>query len=286
MPPKLAFSANAFKKTDFSAAAREIARIGYRGVEVYADHPHFYPLETPHEVRRETAHLLRGLGLRVSNVNAFTMFRVGDTWRPSYLEHDPKLRQLRLDHTVAALELARDLGCATVSTEPGGPLDPPMTREEGFELFLKGIDEVMERTSHLDALLLVEPEPGLLLETTAHAEELLDAATDPRLSINFDAGHFFCVGEDPAEAVFRLQSRFDHVHIEDIAASREHVHLVPGDGAMDFGALFDALRQTGYDGFVTVELYPFEDNPVKVAERAMEHLVPIWKRVFGEDPRA
>ncbi|GAB4160533.1 MAG: sugar phosphate isomerase/epimerase [Planctomycetota bacterium] len=284
MPPKLAFSANAFKKTSFTVAASEIAAIGYSAIEIFADYPHFYPLETPVETQLEILRLLQEMELKVSNVNAFTMYRVKDTWRPSFIDPEAVLRQKRLDHTVAAMEMASRLKCPTVSTEPGGPLDAGQTREEAMAMFLDGLAEVLDRTSHLDTLLLIEPEPGLLLQTTADAQDFLDRVTDPRIAINFDAGHFFCVGEDPAEAVHKLAGRFDHVHIEDIAESRKHVHLVPGDGAMDFRALFRALADIGYDGFVTVELYPFEDKPAQVAERAMEYLGPIWLDVFGKDP--
>ena len=65
---------------------------------------------------------------------------------------------------------------------------------------------------------------------------------------------------------------YTHVHLEDIAKSRVHQHLVPGDGAIDFHGLFAALEGAGYDGWVTVELYPFMSDAAGVAGRAMEYL--------------
>ena len=50
-----------------------------------------------------------------------------------------------------------------------------------------------------------------------------------------------------------------HYHFEDIAATRVHQHLVPGRGAIDFAATLRAIRATGYDGWLTVELYPYID---------------------------
>ncbi|MFA4985730.1 MAG: sugar phosphate isomerase/epimerase family protein [Candidatus Brocadiia bacterium] len=285
MQPRLAFSANAFKRTTFEVAALAVASLGYRGIEVYADTPHFYPLETTPQTASDVVALLKSLGLAVSNVNAFTMFHDGDTWRPSFLETDGTRRRLRIEHTVAALEMSRRMRGATVSTEPGGPLPEGESRETAMALFAEGLREVLDRTAATDVLLLVEPEPSLLIETVGQAEELLEMFADPRLSINLDAGHFFCVGEDPAEVIRRLEGRFDHVHIEDIGADRVHRHLVPGDGAMDFRSIFTALRDVLYDGFITVELYPFEETPEEAARRAIEHLAPIYGEVFGKDPR-
>ncbi len=284
MPPKLAFSANAYKRTDFFDAAADIAAAGYKALEVYADAPHLYPLDAPPDLVARAAEHIRSLGLAVSNVNAFTMFAAGDTWRPSFIDPDEDRRALRIDHTVAALRMARALGAATVSTEPGGPLDEAPDRAAALELFARGVEQVIERTGDLDVLLLVEPEPGLLVQDSAGMEEFFERVPHPRVAMNLDIGHFFCVGEDPARVVRDFCGRFDHVHIEDIAADRRHFHLVPGDGAVDFRSVFEALAEIGYDGFVTVELYPYEETPGEAARRALERLAPVWRETFGEEP--
>ena len=52
-----------------------------------------------------------------------------------------------------------------------------------------------------------------------------------------------------------------HYHIEDIAATRKHQHLIPGRGAIDFAAVLREIATSGYDGWITVELYPYIDDP-------------------------
>jgi sugar phosphate isomerase/epimerase len=47
---------------------------------------------------------------------------------------------------------------------------------------------------------------------------------------------------------------------------------VPGEGDIDFAAVFDALDDIGYDGFATLELYTYPDEPDRVAEEAYEEL--------------
>ena len=48
--------------------------------------------------------------------------------------------------------------------------------------------------------------------------------------------------------------------------------LVPGHGAIDFAATLRAIEATGYDGWLTVELYPYLDSPDHAAREAREYL--------------
>jgi sugar phosphate isomerase/epimerase len=127
----------------------------------------------------------------------------------------------------------------------------------------------------LGVTLLVEPEPKLLLERTDDFLEFIGTIPHGQVALNFDVGHFYCVGEDPAQAARTLAPWIRHVHIEDIAPSREHRHLVPGRGAIDYPSVFAALRDIGYDGWITVELYPYETTARQVADEALAFLEPL-----------
>ena len=70
-----------------------------------------------------------------------------------------------------------------------------------------------------------------------------------------------------------------HYHLEDIAASRVHKHLIPGHGAIDFVATLAEIVKTGYQGWITVELYPYIDNPDGAAREAREHLGRVAERL-------
>ena len=88
---KLAFSTNAFKKVSLEEAIGVIAGIGYAGVEVMADIPHAYPPDMPAERVVRVRELIAAKGMAVSNVNAFTLFAIGDTYHPSWIEEDAGL---------------------------------------------------------------------------------------------------------------------------------------------------------------------------------------------------
>jgi sugar phosphate isomerase/epimerase len=97
----------------------------------------------------------------------------------------------------------------------------------------------------------------------------------PALGLNFDVGHAYCVGEDPAEWVPRMKAHTRHYHVEDIAATRVHHHLVPGEGAIDFAATLQAIATHTPDIWVTVELYPYRDRPDDAARAARTHLLAV-----------
>jgi len=269
---RLAFSTNAFKQVSLEESLRQIAACGYAGVEIMADVPHAYPPHMDSRRRRGVVDLLAELRLTVTNLNAFTLFAQGDTWHPSWIEPDAAARERRIEHTLGAVRLARDLGAPGISLEPGGPVPEGMGRPEAVQLYRDGLARVLPTAAECGVNLLVEPEPHLLIERPDEFEELLAGFSHERLGLNFDIGHFYCVGVDPAEAARRLAGHIRHVHLEDIAPSREHKHLVPGHGAVDFDAVFTALRDVGYDGWITVELYPYEAQAREVADEAFKYL--------------
>ena len=268
----LAFSTNAFKQVSLQESLREIAACGYAGVEIMADVPHAYPPHMDARRREAVRNLLADLRLAVTNLNAFTLFAQGDTHHPSWIEPDAAARARRVEHTVGCIELARDLGAPGISLEPGGPLPDGMDREEAVRLYREGLRAVLPTAEACGVDLLIEPEPGLLIERPEEFEQFVLTLPHERVGLNFDIGHFFCVGVDPAEAVRRLADHIRHVHLEDIAPSREHKHLVPGRGAVDLAGTLAALRDVGYDGWITVELYPYEAQAREVAEEAFAYL--------------
>ena len=268
---KFAFSTNAFTSVGLPDAIRAVAEAGYRGVEIMADVPHAYPPEMTLEKIDETRRIIAECGLGISNVNAFTLKAVGDFWNPSWIDPDETVRAKRLRHTVQSLEMARTLGARTISTEPGGRL-VGVERGTALGWFEEGITRALKTAERCEVKLLIEPEPDLLIENVAQTEEFLARFRSPWIGVNFDVGHFFCVGEDITDAVTRLAPHIRHVHIEDIGEDRRHYHLIPGRGAIDFAGVFGALRGVGYDGWVTVELYTEAADPVGAARESLARL--------------
>ena len=278
---KLAFSTNAYLHYPFDEAADRIASFGYDGLELLADVPHAWPAGLLDGPKRAIRAAMERNSLEYSNVNAFMMNAINDArqpyWYPSFIEPDQHYRSVRIDHTRRALSLCAELGAPHITTEPGGPLAPGQTRQKAIDLFVEVLKPLAEHAHNMGVLLLIEPEPELLLETTEQYLEVAERLNAPSIGLNFDVGHAFCVGEDLPRAIARLAPHIRHYHFEDIAASRVHHHLVPGMGVIDFEEVIAAIRRTGYDGWLTVELYPFLDDPDAAARRAIEVLQPMLR---------
>jgi sugar phosphate isomerase/epimerase len=275
---RLAFSTNAFKQDTLEQALDAIGSAGYAGAELMADIPHAYPPAFDAQRRNRLRVQLQSLNLGVSNINAFTLFAQGDTYHPSWIEADATLRRARIAHTIDCIDLAAEFGAKTISLQPGGPLiGTSITPDVASRRFADGLNCVLDRARQLNVTLAIEPEPGLLIESAAEYLDFKNSffRDEPLVRMNCDVGHLFCVGEDPATIIRSMPGQIAHVHLEDIGDNRVHQHLAPGKGAIDFRSIFDALRDIHYDGWVTIELYPYEFSAREVANRALEHLRPI-----------
>jgi sugar phosphate isomerase/epimerase len=279
---KLAFSSNAYLHFSIESTIEKIASLGYTGIEVLADVPHAWPAGLLEERKESIRRTLEKHRLTISNVNAFMMNAVADPrqpyWHPGWIDPDPHYRAIRREHTKRALKLAAELGAPRLTTEPGGPLLPDQTWQEGAALFYEELMPCVEVAEQCQVQLLIEPEPGLLIEKFGQYLEFIAKIDSPWVGLNFDVGHAYCVSEDPQDWVARMAPHTRHYHFEDIASTRVHKHLIPGTGSIDFAATLQAIAKSGYDGWITVELYPYVDQPDGAAREALAFL----KRTAGQ----
>ena len=143
-----------------------------------------------------------------------------------------------------------------------------------MDLFANGIREVLPQAEKKQIKILIEPEPELLLESSTEFLHFMKEFDSEFLKLNFDIGHFYCVNEDPSALILKLQKYIEHFHMADIK-NRKHFHLIPGHGSIDFKTVFAKMDEIGYDGYVTVELYPYKTNPVDAALESMKYISSI-----------
>ena len=137
-----AYSTNAFVKYSLLESLKKIAGLGFKGVEIMGDRPHLYPPDFKDADMARVKETLETHRLNVTNLNSFTLFAVGDTYLPSWIETDKDRRDIRVRHTLDCLKTADELGCKNISVPPGGPLDS-MSRDAAISLFHQGLDQVI-----------------------------------------------------------------------------------------------------------------------------------------------
>jgi len=271
------YSTNAFVKYSLAEAVKLIAQTGFQGVEIMCDRPHLYPPDANEQDLENFKQLLKELNLTITNLNCFTLFAVGNTWLPSWIEPDESRRQERIDHTLNCLDIAHFLGSPCISVPPGGP-PVEMSRDASLKLFRQGLERVIPKAEALGVSILIEPEPDLLIENSRQMSSFIKDFASPNLGVNFDVGHFYCVGEAPEVALETLFDKIGHIHIEDIAPTRKHHHLIPGLGAIDYDAFFKRLGELNYTKDVCVELYTYTEAPCEAGVKSIETLKPVMEK--------
>lgn len=277
---KFAFSSNAFTNYTIEESINQIAKIGYQAVEIMCDVPHAFPSQMNENKISSIQKALKENNLPVSNLNAFTMFGIKDTYHPSWLEADKKQSDLRIKHTIDCIKLASSLDAKNISIEPGGPVKvkTSISKEINFQTFYDGINQIIPYAEKNNVNILIEPEPELLIETSIEFLEFMKKIDSKFVRLNFDIGHFYCVNENPAELIIKLKDYIEHFHMADIK-DRKHFHLIPGLGSINFKEVFRSIKKINYDGYVTVELYPYKENPSLAALQSLNFI----KKIKEED---
>lgn len=280
---RLAYSSNAFTRTGLESALEQIARLGFEGVEILCERPHWYPPEVTEAQVKSIVALLDRLGLKVSNLNANTAnsyFKPAppeNVFEPSLTNADPLLRRWREEFTCAALRLAKKVGSPCLSLTSGRPT-PGCPPQQALDYFTDSLKRICAYAESAGVRVGIEYEPGLLVENAEEVCEIIRRVGSPWLGVNFDIGHSFLNREPPEETVRLLQGRIWNAHVEDIKGLK-HYHLVPGDGDLPFEHYFQALMGIGYDGFLTVELYTLIDQPEEAGARSLDYLSKLLRRL-------
>ncbi len=280
---KLSFSSNAFVRFSPVQTIRELAKIGYHGIELLADFPHLYADNVSISELKELRRTLDETGLSVSNINANTAIGYyGRTFweplfEPSISNPDCNLRQWRINYTKKCIEIAEFLGSRSISVTTGKPVSG-IFPEQSMVVLRDALEQITAFAEKKSILVGIEYEPGLVIESSEELLEILTLVDSPFLGANLDIGHSHVLGENIPAVISNLGSRIFHVHVEDIQG-KKHYHRIPGDGEIDFGAVFQALSQVGYAGFVCVELYTYPHDPVSAAQESMDYL----KNFFTDD---
>lgn len=273
---KLGFSSNAFKKYSIEDTIHFLSEIGYDGIEILLDIPHAFPPHTSDEKVASIKSKLQERNLSIANFNAFMLYGIKNILHPSFVEVSEAERRQRIDHTHQCIDLAVKLGGKTLSTEPGGPL-LGVERDWANGVFIEAMEELADHAEKAGVTILVEPEPHLLIETSDQFLEFKKALPSEAIALNFDIGHFYCVNEDPARLVDKLLPYTKHYHLEDISADRVHHHMIPGHGSIDIRGVLKTIKETGYNGFITIELYPYEEKAIEAATEAYNNVKEIME---------
>jgi sugar phosphate isomerase/epimerase len=151
------------------------------------------------------------------------------------------------------LEIFGELGAVWMNVHPHYHA-PFHDRAFSARRNLQSLGELLEASRPLGVGLMVENLPGEF-NTAAQVGELLEPLPD--LGLHLDIGHTNLVveGNTTASILQAYGSRLRHVHLHDNKGGSADLHLPLGTGTLDTAQHIRALKATGYDGTITLEVF-------------------------------
>lgn len=231
-------------------ALRDIAAAGYQGFELFDGNLMEYA-----DRKAEFRALLEETGLQL-----LAVYSGGNFIFPEILPEE-------LWRVEKAAALAAEFGALHLVVG-GGAQRVGGTTEEDYVQLARALDEVVDIAERHGLSAHFHPHLTTIVEGPEQLEKVM-----ARSRINFcpDTAHLAAGGGDPAALIRRYAERITYVHLKDWCA--DPFDFLPlGQGELDFAGIMDALRESDYDGWITVELDSYPGSNREAAEMSRAHL--------------
>lgn len=254
--------------------------LGADGVQIYATRGDMHPDNLTSAARSQLRRRIQDLGLDIAAL-------CGDFGGHGFQIAADNAK--RIDDSRKVLDLAVELGTRVVTTHIG--VIPAKAAHPRYVTMAKACEALGRFAGKAGITFAIEtgPEPAAVLRAF-----LDDLALGPGLGVNFDPANLVMVCRDNIpEAVQTLAPYIVHTHAKDginlkpvdaellygsfakpVPGFRgsDYIAEVPlGKGQVPFKAYLAALRQAGYDGYLTIER-EVGQNPKKDIEEAVTFL--------------
>lgn len=146
---------------------------------------------------------------------------------------------------------------------------------EALPIVANGYRGVTEYAADKGVKTMVENH-GFFFQDSERVEALINLVGNPNFGALVDIGNFLCADEEPMRAVKRMAPYAFHVHAKDFHVkcpctdpgegwfrSRGGTWLrgsIIGHGNVNIKGCIDILKESGYDGFLSIEFEGMEDN--------------------------
>ena len=199
-------------------------------------------------------------------------------------EHLTLLRELG----ATAMVCCEVTGCIHGAQKTPVHLRPQFPADRWHE-YGKKLTEFAKYTKSMGVEVAYHHHMGTVIETADDVDMLMEHTGD-EVGLLLDTGHLTFAGADPVAVAQRWASRIKHVHCKDIREDvmndvknrklsflnsvLEGVFTVPGDGCVDYPAVFAILKAHDYSGWLVVEAEqdPAVANPLKFATLGYQNL--------------
>lgn len=258
---KIGVITDCFKKTN-SEGIEIASELGLQGVQIYATTGDFSPETLTDERKQAYKSILKEKGLVVSAL-------CGDMGGYGFEREEDN--EERIGKTKKIIDLAAEFGAGVVTTHIG--VIPEDKTDPRYEVMLSALTECGIYAKEKGITMAIETGPERAKTLLGFVE-----ATKGGVGVNMDPANFTMVtGQDAVEAVYLLKDYIVHTHAKDgimldenldptevyhafakggveaLDACKGFEEKPLGEGKVDWDNYIKALRDIGYDGFLTIE---------------------------------
>ncbi len=261
---KFAFCNEMFGDEPFEDAFRAARDLGYTGVEIA-------PFTLAKDARAVTAEQRTTLRALIERLGLET---VGLHWLLAKTEGyyltspDPETRRRTGDYLAALADLCADLGGNIMVL--GSPLQrnllPGVSHEQAMEHaadVVRMAEPTLRKRGVTLALEPLGPVEGDFLNTAHLGLDLAERIASPNVRLHLDVKAMSTESIPIPDIIRECAPWMVHFHANDPN------RLGPGMGEVDFGPIFAALREIGYQGWVSVEVFDYSPGPERILEESM-----------------
>ncbi|MCX7117622.1 MAG: S-ribosylhomocysteine lyase [Legionellales bacterium] len=288
---KLSYSTHGLPGTIFEILDA-LDAAGYEGVELAFQEGQFDLRAVPlHEIANcpiimQLKSYFKTKRIKPAAINTATLPLIpGRLHEPSLLAIDKPERDRRIHIIKQGIEAAKALGAPIVGFGSGFIRSEHVAHTEGDcrSLLLSAIQECLNSIQdHDDVTLVIEPEPGMLIETLDQGASIIQEINSKKFGLHLDVCHAFCSDGDDQY----LQKISDYAHLVQyvhLADTKDGYNLKIMENSAEepidfqFANAFIYFQENGNFLLLDVmqSLYFYLTPPNDVQKQALEHYISI-----------
>ncbi len=189
---------------------------------------------------------------------------------------DPEIRRRTGDYLMELIRFTGEVGGTNVVLGSAASRNIPreIPYREGWSNARETLREAAEYASHYDVMLSLEPIAANMtnfINTPDDAMKMVHEVNHPNLKWMLDCFAAYNQGVDIPAAIRKYGGDLVHVHMNDENKSW------PGTGRIDFPSVAQALKDVGYSGYLSVEVFDLRPDPETIAREAIKVLHTLFE---------
>ncbi len=189
---------------------------------------------------------------------------------------DPEIRRRTLEYLKELIRFTGEVGGKNVVLGSAASRNIPkeLPYIEGWRNARESLQEAAEYAGNYDVIVSLEPIAANLtnfINTPDDAMKMVREVNHPNLKWMLDCFAAYNQGVDIPAAVRKYGADLVHVHMNDENKSW------PGTGRIDFPSVAQALKDVGYSGYLSIEVFDLKPDPETIAVEAMKSLRRLFE---------